>query len=514
MSVKERVNFNYKIKIIDPQTGHHNLNLPITTLNIEQIEIVKGNSSNINGANAFGGLVNFRTKRNNFNSLTVLAEGGDFGLYSGSLFGSYYIGNLSNNFSFEKNASNGYRENTEYDITNISYGGSYTTNKTVFDIFAGYTDKSFGANSFYTTSFPLQYEHTRTTFAKVSAEFGENNLNYSTRIYWRNNEDEFLLDKTNPSFYQNNHTTNIYGGEIDLFVKSKIGNTSIGGEYVYDIIVSSNIGNHNRNRMGVFIDHKFPNFNKISFGVSGFLYQYSTIGRKIWPGLEVGYSVTENINLFANYSRGFRIPTFTELFYNSLTSIGNPNLTFEETTNYEVGLKYFNSYISVSTALFYKTGSNIIDWILPGLDATIWTSMNIAELNTSGIEFNTTVNLAQLFRQKLVNTFSLKYTYLNSDYNSITNSSSRYLLKYLKHQAILSINHNLFFAIKTNWYVRYEERFNFGSNFITDLRLDKTFGNFDLFVKATNLFNVDYLDFIGVPLPGRWVTGGVKIGIN
>ncbi|MDA3860890.1 MAG: TonB-dependent receptor plug domain-containing protein, partial [Melioribacteraceae bacterium] len=139
------------IKIIDPQTGHHNLNLPITVLNVEQIEIVKGNSSNINGANAFSGLVNFKTKRNKFNSLSVQAEGGDFGLYSASLFGSYNIKNLSNNFSIEKNHSNGYRENTEYDITNISYGGSYTTPKSVFDIFIGYNDKSFGANSFYTT---------------------------------------------------------------------------------------------------------------------------------------------------------------------------------------------------------------------------------------------------------------------------------------------------------------------------------------------------------------------------
>lgn len=180
------------IKIVDPQTGHHNLNLPITLLNIENIEIVKGNSSNINGANAFSGLVNFRTKRNKFNSFAAQAEGGDFGLYSGSLFGSYNIGNLSNNISFEKNHSKGYRENTKYDITNISYGASYTTSKSVLDLFVGYTDKSFGANSFYATNYPLQFEQTQTTFAKVSAEFGDDNLNYSTKIYWRKNDDEFL----------------------------------------------------------------------------------------------------------------------------------------------------------------------------------------------------------------------------------------------------------------------------------------------------------------------------------
>ncbi len=501
------------IKIVDPQTGHHNLNLPITTLNIEQVEIVKGNSSNINGANAFSGLVNFRTKRNKFNSFAAQLEGGDFGLYSGSLFGSYNVGNLSNNLSIERSHSNGYHENTEYDITSVSYGAAYTTSKSVFDVFVGYNEKSFGANSFYTVKFPLQYEETKTTFAKVSAEFGEDDLNYSIKTYWRKNDDEFLLDKTNPSFYKNNHTTNIYGGEVDMFLKSSIGGTSIGGEFIYDEITSSNLGNHNRNRLGIFIEHKFPKFKGFSFGFSGFLYHYSTIGRKFWPGLELGYSVTDNFKLFANFSRGFRIPTYTELFYNSPTTIGNPYLTFEETTNYEVGGKYFNSYFTASTSLFYKNGSNIIDWVILGLDAP-WRAMNIAELTTSGIEVNFTTKLNKIYSKQPINSISIKYTYLNSDYNIDANRLSRYLLKYLRHQGIVSINHNLFWSINADWYFRYEERFNSESNFITDLRINKSFSYINIFIKVSNIFNVDYFDFIGVPLPGRWVTGGIRVNLK
>nr|MDA3860962.1 TonB-dependent receptor [Melioribacteraceae bacterium] len=400
-----------------------------------------------------------------------------------------------------------------YDITNISYGGSYTTPKSVFDIFIGYNDKSFGANSFYTTVYPLQYEHTKTTFAKVSAEFGDDNLNYSTKFYWRNNEDEFLLDKTNPSFYQNIHITNIYGGEIDMHLKSSIGGTSIGGEFVYDKIESNSLGNHNRNRIGLFVEHKFPQFNNINIGVSGFMYEYSTIGRKFWPGFELGYSATNNLNLFANYSRGFRIPTYTELFYNSPTTKGNQLLTFEETTNYEIGGKYYNSYLTVSSSIFYKTGSNIIDWVIPGPDA-LWTIMNIAELSTNGFEINSTIALNQLFKQKLINSLSIKYTFLNSDYTNPTNYTSRYLLKYLRHQAIISLNHNLVFDVKVNWYFRYEDRFNSESNFITDLGINKSFDNFNVFVKASNLFNVDYFNFIGIPLSGRWVTAGIKFKLS
>ena len=41
----------------DPQTGHHNMNLPINLDDIERIEIVKGTASRIYGPNAMGGVI-------------------------------------------------------------------------------------------------------------------------------------------------------------------------------------------------------------------------------------------------------------------------------------------------------------------------------------------------------------------------------------------------------------------------------------------------------------------------
>ena len=52
------------VKIIDPQTGHHNTNLTITPDNLERIETLKGQGSNIFGPNAFSGAVNYITKKN------------------------------------------------------------------------------------------------------------------------------------------------------------------------------------------------------------------------------------------------------------------------------------------------------------------------------------------------------------------------------------------------------------------------------------------------------------------
>jgi iron complex outermembrane receptor protein len=88
------------------------------------------------------------------------------------------------------------------------------------------------------------------------------------------------------------------------------------------------------------------------------------------------------------------------------------------------------------------------------------------------------------------------------------------LLKYLKHQGIIVINHNLLLNIKANWFFRVEDRYNSESSFITDLQISKSLNNFEFFVKSSNLFNVSYSDFVGIPLPGRWVSGGIKLSLS
>jgi len=51
------------VKVSDPQTGHHNLDLPVALADIERIEVQKGPSARIWGPNAFGGVVNIITRR-------------------------------------------------------------------------------------------------------------------------------------------------------------------------------------------------------------------------------------------------------------------------------------------------------------------------------------------------------------------------------------------------------------------------------------------------------------------
>ncbi len=507
------------IKIIDPQTGHYNMNLPLTLNNISRVEIVKGSTSSFYGPNAFSGVINFVTKRKRTNSLSLQTEGGANGYVLGSVFGSLNLWGVSNNIAFEKIKSDGYRNNTEYNITTFSYGGAFVGTNFLTDIFFGYNNKKFGANSFYTRRFPLQAEHTKTKFLKISTLINNGNFNTSVKAYWRRNDDEFVLIKTNPAFYKNIHQTNVYGFQIKEDISSRIGKTFLGGEYVYDKIKSNNLGIHNRHKRGVFIEQQFQKFSKFKIKVSGYAYNYSSIGWRLWPGFEIGYELSNKLNIFGNMGKAFRIPTYTELYYHDPVTQGNRLLKYEESLSYELGINFQNSNLSINSSFFRREEKNRIDWVRLSESAP-WRAMNISSVNTTGFELNFRIDLHKSFmnirlfgNNPLFNMISVKYTYLNSDKKN-SRFMSRYLLEYLKHQLIISIGQSVWGNTNINWFIRYEDRLNVENHFLVDLNINKKISSYNVYVKGTNLFNTPHFDIVGVPLPGRQLIAGIKYSLK
>ena len=144
------------IKLTDPQTGHHNMNLPISFSQVERVEILKGQGSQTYGANAFSGVVNIITKKNAANNLNLDLSGGENNYYNLGINGSLKLGNTNHHLSINKSKSDGYRYNTEFDNYNLSMNNSFNLSNSVVNTLIGYTDKNFGANSYYTTRFPTK----------------------------------------------------------------------------------------------------------------------------------------------------------------------------------------------------------------------------------------------------------------------------------------------------------------------------------------------------------------------
>jgi iron complex outermembrane receptor protein len=71
------------IPVNDPQTGHHNLDLPLTKYDIERIEILYGPGAELYGPNSFNGAVNIITYSfTNTLSAKIYSEGGSYNTYT------------------------------------------------------------------------------------------------------------------------------------------------------------------------------------------------------------------------------------------------------------------------------------------------------------------------------------------------------------------------------------------------------------------------------------------------
>jgi len=81
------------IKLSDPQTGHHLMNIPIPLVGIDRVEVLKGPASRIFGQNAFTGAINVITRLAEVPSLRLQSYGGSFGSAGLSVAGALPIGN-------------------------------------------------------------------------------------------------------------------------------------------------------------------------------------------------------------------------------------------------------------------------------------------------------------------------------------------------------------------------------------------------------------------------------------
>jgi len=506
------------IKVNDAQTAHHNFNLPVPLEQIERIEIVKGEASSFFGSNAISGVVNIITKKmKDGKAFELNLLGGEYGFYSTGLFGGYGYKNFDSQISFAKTKSDGYRSNTNFDEQNVYFRSMYQFDANQIHFAFGYNDKKFGANNFYSDKYPNQWEHTTTKLTALTGELHFGNVSITPKLYWRRNDDTYLLNYLIPSFYQNIHQTNSYTFEVQNSLNSSLGVSTIGGEVSRDVLKSTNLGSHSRQKSGIFGEQRM-NFDNFNFSLGLFAYNYEKLGWRIWPGGSIGYRITHNARAFASIGRAFRTPSFTELYYNYFvipkkdTQKGNPDLKYEESTNYEVGFQYLTENITTTANIFIRDGKNNIDWGRVKTDS-IWYSYNIVSSSTIGINLNAEI-LHPFSPLPFIKKLTLGYAYLNVTASlNRENFESRYVFDHLKNQCIAGITYDWWFSLQQNWIVRYEERISGDKNFLVDTQLNAQFAQQEVYLTIENLLNSSYKDFSGIPLPGRWVFAGVRAKI-
>ncbi len=342
------------IKMSDPQTGHHNFDLPFSLDNVERLEILKGQGSRIYGPNAFGGVINIITKKGSGKFVKVKTAAGDFGFMQGDLSMSFPLGLMRNQLTLSKTRSEGYRNNTEFNISKIYYGSTIPIQSGKIDYSFGYVDKEFGAYNFYSNKYPDEWEHTKTLFVNTGAHLQGKRFYLTPKLFWRQHKDDFILDRKRPEFYRNRHTTDVYGIEFQSIVLSTLGSTALGGEFGKERIESSNMGNHSRIRSGFFLEHHLPTFKTLTLVMGTSAYYYSDWDWKVCPGIDFGIQIKSELKLFGSVGKSFRVPTYTELYYNSPANEGNRNLVPEKSWSYETGCNLTKNIYSGKICIFRR----------------------------------------------------------------------------------------------------------------------------------------------------------------
>jgi vitamin B12 transporter len=508
------------IKLTDPQTGHHLMNIPVPFQAIQRIDVLKGPGSRIFGQNAYAGAINIITALPETQSLNIQAFGGDYGMRGGHIISSLPIGKYKQTISLSHDASNGHWYNSDFKVSNLFYESGYEINdKNEVNIMLGFADRKFGANGFYTDRFPEQWESIQTYLGSLSHSYKNKGLFIQTRGYWRRNVDEFRLRRNEPEFFTNNHISDVLALEINGSYTSKLGTTGIGFEGREEMIESSNLGNRDRNFWGVFAEHRIEFLRKFDLRAGIYSNYYNEYGWKHFPGAEIGYQLNNSSRFYTNFGASYRIPSYTELYYEDPSNSSNPNLLPEEAWNYEFGWKLNKKHLRGEVVYFYRKTENLIDYtrepssVQPNPNP--WTPGNISQVTFSGIETSIQYLLNWGNEKAKISEISLSYNYINADLIQAEGVESRYALNSLRNQIIGGIRSEFFDKAELNLKTRYLERMELSPYFLLDARLDyNRLKKLGLFLEVSNITDTEYIEAGFVQMPGRWFKAGIMVNLE
>ncbi len=496
------------IKVEDAQTGHHTLNMALPIDVIERIEIIKGPAARVYGQNAFTGAVNIVTKKKASEFVSVGIQGGSFEQLNAEVTTNANFETSSHLVHYSRNTSEGYRFNTDYDNQNYFLKSIFNTQKQPIEMIASFSERKFGANGFYASPSAVnQYEETQTSLVGLTTRFSKNNWKLTPRVYWRRNQDEYVFVRQDPSIYRNLHQTNKIGAEVNASYASNIGITGFGVDLAKVYLASNNLGNRDRFMSTVFVEHRFEFLNTKLDVTSGIAATYySDFDFQVFPGIDVGYIISDSWKVYANAGYTYRIPTYTDLFYSDPTTLGNENLNPEEAISEELGVKFNVANFSFTAAFFNRDSDNLIDYVKEN-EEDLWMATNIRSLNTKGFEayadYKFKVNGFQQF-------LNLGYTFIDDEVKELDVNFSRYSINSLKQQVTGTLRTQFLKNLSQTIVYKYAERTAGESYTVVDASAAWQIQNFEISVIANNIFNAEYSETNLVPMPKGNVLFGLK----
>jgi outer membrane receptor for ferrienterochelin and colicins len=513
--------------------------------NIERVEIIKGPASSLYGSTAIGGVINVITKKIYNKPITQFSTLAGF--YSNPYHDEWkWSGKTRSFYSIGINHSN--------TIGNLGY--SFNLRKIDND---SYRENDFSKRILAFT----KLDYTIDSLNSVSCFVNYLNMNRGNFLYWKDDSNALIpkdedngkivkSDRVFGSLIYRHKFSNDFSGEI----KSSIYNSKFEGIGVEVTASQSNLVrsevlthaklnsayaltsgiefSHSTISSNLFKGKEFTTFSaysQIEFkGIQnltaalGLRYDYIKLdslsgANAINPKIGINFKLNDKIIIRSSFGTGFRAPTPAEVF--TSTNVGsipikeNPELTFEKSFSFDAGILWRpDNNFSLDFSVFHNEYDNFIEPVL--LKTGYIQFINLPKARIQGFE----LLIENYFIDRIIKT-STGYTYLWS--RDIENNSP------MKYRPVHTINSSISFSpfplefIIDFRYMSRVERIDDdltrppltlvpgGEKRVDVIVFDAAAGyNFSvglmpirIFLNCKNLFNYNYVEFIGNVAPIR-----------
>ncbi|MFT3823027.1 MAG: TonB-dependent receptor [Chitinophagaceae bacterium] len=535
------------MRLNDPNTGHFNSYIPISPAEIERIEVLKGASSAIHGADAVGGVIYIITKSfaakmgQEGVQVSAGAGAGEYGLWNadaGVLYNKNKLhiggGVLTNNADgVQQRGTTGFFHNTTASVS----ANYYLNSKWNIAYRFAYDTRDFAAQNFYTTFL------SDTASEKVISRWHQLRIGYHTEkesltldAGYKSVTDNYAYNKISVA---NSSNSRLF--QALLTYQRKLGKTMTlvgGANYQQRSIASNDRGDHSLYRLSPFASVSMSLWKGFTVRPSVQWAFFENISSEFVPQVDLSQKVG-SWQLRGSVGKTIRDADFTERYnnYNKVlvTSgrVGNPDLKAERSVSYEAGADWFwHDKLKISATFFQRFHQRLIDYStttyadMPRKDNLSPTGVyalakNIASVHTTG--FETDIQYVYDINKNQKITANAGLVWLSS--TSSDTVPSFYIsshAKFLTNFAVIYQCHDLTLSIN-GLYKKRQAQTASAINatvtpdyFLMNARAQYAFlhKTISAFVQLDNVFDKQYSDLLGTPMPGRWFSGGVMFRLE
>ena len=508
--------------------GFDMADLAVPLEEIDRIEIVRGPSSALYGADAVGGVVNIITKKPSGALTTATGEAGSHGFGSFTLSNSNKLDKSYYTLSAGKEKYDGFRSNSDLDQwtagAKLGYDLSPDSN---LEFATDYLAKEIGVPGSLDFPSPLarQWDRTigssltyKTRFSK-ELDLRLNAYQNRERITYLNPDPVFPVDSK--------HTSTSSGAEAQTnWLANSWNQLTFGVDARQDHVDSTDAGEHTASLWAAYFQDEISLGDSLIVVIGGRNDSHSVYGDKFSPKVSTRYIVSSTGTIIrASAGEAFRAPTLNELYWPFISSTffgttfieeGNPNLKSEEAKEYEVSVEQpIGKGNVIKSAVFERKVDNMISWLetAPTPTTSQFSPVNIGKAKITGYEVE--AKITPLDRL----TWAVNYTYMNPK-DEVTGS-------YVPNVPAAQFKSyvNLTLPTETNIYVEGRYIRNYiqpalsnpsrhytvvDAKILQPVKLGEKM-TCDVFFGVKNMFNRQYQVLAGYPAAPEEVYGGVSV---